>query len=350
MLPVLLFVPLLFSTLTYAESSKLSGEQRQEIIRAFLDERAYAHRALPVGKAGMVIEGSMISPSEGEVLQLGAAARAGERVQITGVRFLRGGILFEINGGAVKHEKWSERIRVGMGPNLGPSRQPDENRPGKTGSLEKDSPEKVFPETDGSEAKGASVLLKLDDSTGITAGRVRTLLAPVLDFSSTSQEEAYQKNLSPVLAAALRDHHALVGMDRDMVLAALGRPSRRLRENAEGQEYEEWIYGSPPQEVHFIRFVRGKVVRIEQMKVTGEKLVRTEDEVGKIDGVLDASQPQYANPGRAGDPAAPPSGAAPAMAAPQPQEANDGPAGEPGKGEREKPPTLLRPGEPRPSN
>ena len=321
---------LLSSAFAGSEKSKLSGAQREEIIRAFLAERAYAHRTLPLGKAGVVIDGSTVSPSEGEVLQRGTAAKAGERVQITGVQFVREGILFEINGGAVKHERWSDRIKVGMGPNLGPTSQPNPKRPGNMESLDKNSSDLKPPEP-----MGAIVLLKLDDGTGITATRVKTLLAPVLDFNSTSQEEAYRKNLSPVLGAALRDHRALVGMDRDMVLAALGRPVRRMRENADGQDYEEWIYGTPPQDVQFIRFVRGKVVRIELMKITGEKLVRTADEVGKIEGITEASATQPAAGSLTSTPAAPPP-AAPAMAAP---------ATAPTDTEHKKPPTLLRPGE-----
>jgi hypothetical protein len=314
------FVLLLLTTLAIAEKPKLSSDQRQQIIRAFLQEHAYAHRALPRGKEGLVVDGSVVSPSEAEVLQLETAARAGERVDITGIRFLPEGILFEINGGAVKREKWSDRIRMGR-PGIGPGAWPDDSRPNKKGSLENSSVAGNDPQP-----KGAFVLLKLDAPAGITAERVRALLSPVLDFRSTSQTEAYQKNLSPVLAVALRDHRALVGMDREMVLEAIGRPSRRLRESAGGQEYEEWIYGSPPEEVQFIRFVRGKVVRIEQMTVTGEKLVRTADEVGKVEGVLDAS--------------AQPAAAASAMAAPA--ESTSAIPNEPG---RREPPTLLRPGE-----
>lgn len=329
-----MFVFLLLSSFAVAANLKLSGDQRQQIIRAFLAERAFAHRALPRGKAGVVIESGNVSPSEADALQLGTAARAGERIQITGVRFLREGILFEINGGAVKQEKWSDRIHVGMGgPDLRSSGQPDD----------KPSAEQVSPVPISAVPTGASVLLKLEDSAGITADRVRDLLAPVLDFRSVSQAEAYQKNLSPVLAAALKDHRALVGMERDMVLSAMGRPPRRLRETSNGQEYEEWIYGTPPEEVQFIRFLHGKVVRIEQMKVTGEKLVRTQDEVGRLDGVLDASTPAstpaYTVKTAPGDFV--PGVAAPAMAAPA--------MAAPAEVESKELPTLLRPGEPQPT-
>jgi hypothetical protein len=64
-----------------------------------------------------------------------------------------------------------------------------------------------------------------------------------------------------------------------MVIYAKGRPPKKLREAADQVEYEEWIYGEPPQDVDFVRFVGEEVARVETMKVNGEKVVRTEREV-----------------------------------------------------------------------
>src|SRR5262249_31837851 len=47
----------------------------------------------------------------------------------------------------------------------------------------------------------------------------------------------------------------------------------------QGTEYEEWIYGEPPQDVDFVRLVGDEVVRVETMKVNGQKTVRTEKEI-----------------------------------------------------------------------
>jgi len=68
-------------------------------------------------------------------------------------------------------------------------------------------------------------------------------------------------------------------MNRDMVIYSKGRPPRKLREHDGETEYEEWIYGTPPQDVDFVRFVGDEVARVETMKVNGEKVVRTEREV-----------------------------------------------------------------------
>src|SRR5262249_36882381 len=46
-----------------------------------------------------------------------------------------------------------------------------------------------------------------------------------------------------------------------------------------GADYEEWIYGDPPQEVEFVRFQGPVVARLEIMTVDGQKIVRTQKEV-----------------------------------------------------------------------
>src|SRR5208283_4686208 len=65
-----------------------------------------------------------------------------------------------------------------------------------------------------------------------------------------------------------------------MVIYAKGRPPRKIRDKDDsGQDYEEWIYGSPPEEVDFVRFQGQVVSRLEVMTVDGQKIVRTEKEV-----------------------------------------------------------------------
>jgi len=47
----------------------------------------------------------------------------------------------------------------------------------------------------------------------------------------------------------------------------------------QGTEYEDWIYGEPPKDVDFVRIVGDEVVRVETMKVDGQKIVKTEKEI-----------------------------------------------------------------------
>ncbi len=80
-------------------------------------------------------------------------------------------------------------------------------------------------------------------------------------------------------SVAPSDPNANPRMNREMVTTSKGRPPKKTREKDGETEYEEWIYGDPPQDVDFVRFVADEVVRVETMKVDGEKLVRTEKEV-----------------------------------------------------------------------
>jgi hypothetical protein len=285
-----------------AGETKLTEGQRELIIRDFLAERPFLHRALPRGKAGVRVDGAKITPSEPElnqmVAQFGAIAKPGERVKITAVRFEHNGVLFEINGGPVKRKSWRDRVNIDMG-GIDPRAQA---QPTNADVL--------------NNSAGSFVFLELKEDTALTTAQMKDLLAPVLDFKALNAAEAFQKSLPPKLAEAIKNHHALVGMDKEMVLYAMGRPPRRVRETKDGKEVEEWIYGAPPQDVEFIRFVDDKAVSIEDMKVSGEKRERTADELGDLVGTLNASSEKHTRPDSAS-------------------------ADE----ERRRAPTLLRPGE-----
>jgi hypothetical protein len=276
---------------------KLSEQNRRELIRAFTAESAFTLRTFPMGKAGLKIENGQVSPSEAEVRQLtadnGPACRPGERVQITNLRFAGRDIVFEINGGPLARKKWWQRVQAGSVGGVAPA--------GSGGS----EPDDVY-----NHAHGSNLTLAFKDYVPeLTAAQVKELLAPVLDFKAESAAEAYEKSLPPKLQQAVKEHRALVGMDREMVTYAKGRPPRRIRERDGATEYEEWIYGQPPAEVEFVRFVDETVIRVETMKVDGEKIVSTEPDAdlakeissmaGKTSAPLaaDTSAPSLLRPG-----------------------------------------------------
>jgi hypothetical protein len=114
----------------------------------------------------------------------------------------------------------------------------------------------------------------------MTGDQVRQLLYPLFDFNAKSAAEAYLDTVPPKVKDAIKNHEVLVGMNHEMVNFAKGRPDKRMRENDDqGKPFEEWMYGQPPEEVQFVRFVGDEVVRLEIMKVDGEKVVRTDREV-----------------------------------------------------------------------
>ena len=94
-----------------------------------------------------------------------------------------------------------------------------------------------------------------------------------------NKEQAYLDTVPAKVKEAILAHNVLVGMNQEMVIHAKGRPPKKVREKDGETEYEEWIYGEPPQDVDFVRIASDEVVRVETMKVGGQKILRTEKEV-----------------------------------------------------------------------
>jgi hypothetical protein len=244
-------------------SEKMTPQTRLMVIRDLSSERVFARCMFPMGTKGLQIKNGVVTPSERQITQLiaenGLAARVGDRVVISNVVVKPNAIVLEINGGPRKKQKWYQHIEVGAN-NVG----------GPVGGAPKDL-----------EAKGSLVTIEFDKYVPeLTGDQVRDMLSPVFDFKALNQAEAYAKTLPPIVQEAIKNHKVLVGMDRDMVIYAKGRPPKKIRDKDDkGQDYEEWIYGEPPQEVEFVRFQGAVVARLEIMQVGGEKIVRTEKEV-----------------------------------------------------------------------
>jgi hypothetical protein len=246
-------------------TQKMTSQTRFLVMRDLTAERVFTRCLFPMGEKGLQIKNGVLTPGDKQIARLvedhGAAARPGDRVVISNVIIKDNSIVLEINGGPKKHEKWYQHIQAGMGGSGGAT-----TRGGAPQSLE---------------AKGSQVTLEFDKYVPeLTGEQVRNLLSPVFDFKALNQAEAYQKTLPPKVRDAIKNHKVLVGMDRDMVIYAKGRPLQKIRDKDDkGQDYEEWIYGSPPEEVDFVRFQGAVVARLEIMTVGGEKIVRTEKEV-----------------------------------------------------------------------
>jgi hypothetical protein len=247
-----------------SKPQQITDEHRALLIRGLQAEHAFTKLTFPQGKKGVIIKDGKVSPGPMELAQLvsreGTAANNGDRILITDLRFEGDKIIFEFNGGPRKGTKWYQRISVvGMGGEV-----------------------PVAP-TDGRAqvAQGSVITLVFHDYIpDLTADEVKVLLAPALDFTAMTVAEAYAKALPPKVQEAIKNHQVLVGMDKDMVQYSLGRPPKRYRDKDEkGRDYEEWIYGTPPEEVQFVRFIGPTVAMLTVMRVDGEKIVRTEPEV-----------------------------------------------------------------------
>jgi hypothetical protein len=246
-----------------SSSDKMTSQTKLAVMRDLTAERVFVRIVLPRGDRGLEIKNGKVTPDDQQVARMvtenGFAAKPGDRVIISDVLIKEKSIVFLINGGSKKKQKWYQHVQVGMGG----------------GTVTPGGAQKSL------EATGSTVTLEFDKYVPeMTGTQVRDLLLPVFDFKALTEAEAYQKTLPPKVQEAIKNHQVLVGMDREMVVYAKGRPPKKVRDKDDsGADYEEWIYGNPPEEVDFVRFTGPFVTRLEIMSVDGEKIVRTQREV-----------------------------------------------------------------------
>jgi len=123
------------------------------------------------------------------------------------------------------------------------------------------------PETPVNTNAGATVYLDFDKPLpDMTPDELKQYLSSFLDFSKQhSAAVQWVESLPPDIQIAIKDRRPAVGMDREMVVAALGRPDRKVREKApDGTETEDWIFGKPPAKTVFVKFEGDKVVQVQQ--------------------------------------------------------------------------------------
>lgn len=229
----------------HADQKKLTLDQRVELLRGLNSEYATVKAPLPRSKKPLEFNSDGTWDKEQWLAvgkQMGPAARIGDLVQITHVGIDKDRILFEINNGMKNQGSWKDHVQVGIGGGMNPISRSDANAP-----------------------SGTNIVLKFPEDIGeITSADVKKMLAPVLDFEKHSATENYADTLPPEVKQAIAEKKPIPGMDRDQVLLALGRPAHKTRENKDGVDYEDWIYGQPPGRVTFVTFAGPKVVKIKE--------------------------------------------------------------------------------------
>jgi hypothetical protein len=233
-----------------------------DLIHGFDSELVYIRSQFPMGKVGLTVRNGVVSPNGEDLQRLiavwGPALKPGDEARITSVVIKSDRIHFDINGGPIKKQKWYQHIEIGGGNGTGPIAPSDQN----------------------ANPRGTYVDLVFDHYVpDLTPQKFKDLLRPVLDFDAKSAIEAYLDTVPPKVKEAIQNHQVLVGMNREMLIYSKGRPPKKIREKDGEVEYEEWIYGEPPQDVDFVRMVGDEVVRVETMKVDGTKTLRTAKEV-----------------------------------------------------------------------
>jgi hypothetical protein len=235
---------------------------RRELVRNLEAEQGFAHRALPVSAAVTLRANGPISPGGAEyrkmIYQKGEAAALGDRVIITSLEIKPDRIVLDLNGGPYVKHRFLSHVQINDAP---------------------------VARTNQDRATGSRITLIFEGHVPeISAPEVKALLEPVIDFGVKTSEQAYADTLPPVLKEAIAAHEVLVGMNHRMVLAALGAPENKMRDQPSGDpsggRYEEWIYGHVPQTIRFVRFVGDRVTVVEIAALGKPIEIHDKDEMG----------------------------------------------------------------------
>ena len=239
----------------------LTERGRRELLQNLVAEQGFAHRGLPMGAGLRLVANGGLTPKDDAyrkvLYEKGISAGPGDRVAITAVSFTGDNIVIDLNGGPYAKHRFLSHIQINDSNIVAPQEK----------------------------ATGSRVTLAFEGGIPeITAAEVKALLAPVIDFSAHSSEEAYANTLPPVVRQAIAEHRVLVGMNRRMVLASLGAPEHKNREHVSNdpnsEVLEEWIYGEPPKPIRFVRFRGEQVVRLEVAELGKPVQVQDTNQLG----------------------------------------------------------------------
>jgi hypothetical protein len=227
----------------------LQPMSRLSLVRYVDGEIVQIVRPIPAGKKGFHLKAG--APLNENALRMavtsaGAAINPGDRAQITDLDFKDKEISIGINGGGKGKTRLRDRIHLEVGgvPSMS-----------------------TTPENAVNTNAGATIYLDFDKSLPeMSAEDLEKLLSSVLDFSKRhSAAVQWVDTLPPDIQKAIQEKQPIVGMDHDMVLAAMGRPDRKIREKGpDGNEVEDWVYGQPPEKTIFVSFEGDKVTKVHK--------------------------------------------------------------------------------------
>jgi hypothetical protein len=230
-------------------AGSLQPMSRLSLVRYVDGELVQVVRSIPAGKKGFHLKAGV--PVDEKALRMavasaGSAINPGDRAQITNLEFKDKEIILDINGGGKGRTKLRDRIHLEVGgvPTMS-----------------------TTPDTPVNTQAGATLFLDFDKTLpDMTADDLEKYLDGVLDFSKRrSAAVQWVESLPPEIQQAIQDKQPVVGMDHDMVLAAMGKPDRKVREKGpDGSEIEDWIYGKPPAKTIFVSFEGDKVTQVQQ--------------------------------------------------------------------------------------
>lgn len=240
-----------------SKNASLTEPSKLVLIRYVSGEFAKARRPIPAGKEGFVLytdKPFSQANLDRSISTHGAAINTGDKAQITKLEFREHVIIVDINGGGRPKHNWLDHIQIGMGA---PSGVPEST----TTTTQEQGPPGFQP------GAGGTLYIQFPKNIpDLSPDDLKHFLSPFLDFAGTrSAVVQWIDTLPPETKKAIIERHAILGMDREEVVAAMGKPDRKVRErDAEGYDTEDWIYGHPPDKTVFVHFRGDKVSSIKQ--------------------------------------------------------------------------------------
>ena len=237
------------------KSGPLQESSKLELIRYVSGEFARAVKPLPAGKEGFIVRiGQPLDANmlDRQVATHGAAVNTGDHVQITKLEFHDRQIVVDLNGGGRGKKRLRDRIHMEMG-GIPTART--------TSAQEHQGPAGLQP------GLGSTLFLEFSQPLPDLAPEdLKKILAPFLDFTRQRSASVQWFDTLPVeMKKAIEDRRPVVGMDREEVVAAIGKPEHKVRErDQEGNDIEDWIYGQPPSKTVFVRFTGSRVTSVKQ--------------------------------------------------------------------------------------
>jgi hypothetical protein len=234
----------------------LQDSSRLDLIRYVSGEFARAIKPLPAGKEGFIVH--IGQPLDADMLDRqvathGAAVNTGDHVQITKLEFHDKQIIVDLNGGGRGKKRLRDRIHLEMGGI--PTARTTTNAPQDQG------PPGMQP------GLGSTLYLEFGKPLpDLSPDDLKKLLSPFLDFTKQRSASVQWFDTLPIeMKKAIQERKPVVGMDREEVVAAIGKPEHKVRErDAEGNDIEDWIYGQPPSKTVFVRFTGQRVTSVKQ--------------------------------------------------------------------------------------
>jgi len=226
-------------------ANKLTFEDRIELTRGLSSEYATVKVLLPRSKKPLEFESSGTWDKkqwEEAAKQTGPAARTGDLVQITRISIEDDKLVLEINGGLKRAGHWYDHVQIGMGTTTAPVSKGDSNA-----------------------VSGTYIAVMFHKPLEpMKAAEVKKMLAPILDFEKRTATDLYVDTLTPETKKAIQEKRVEVGMNREQVVLAMGRPAHKSRESKDGVEVEDWVFGTPPGKITFVTFGGEKVIKVKE--------------------------------------------------------------------------------------